>query len=499
MEYDAIIIGSGVAGLFAGLKLSQAGKKILLIEKQPAAGGLATSFSRRGFSFESSLHCVDALGNDQDIRQFLKECAIDQRLEFIELKDFARIIYPGHDFIAGFPIENFINFLKRSFPAEEKQIGRLFCQLNRFYAEFDRFSSSRLPLWLQVVLSPFLYPRVIRFSCITCEQLLSRYIRDKKLRAIISDIWRFAGLPPQRLSALYFLLVFRGYYYQQTAYVGGGFSSLFQAMVERIEEAGSRVKFNTGVKTIITSGGAVKSVITENGEEFRARAVISNANAIDTLTSLLDNPEIKEKYRVKLAGLEKSISATQVYLGLKVPAKALGMSHCIFSINTTYDYNENFNYSLRQDYDNCSLELVDHAQIDPSLVPPGKGSLLIMTLDVYARWQGLTREEYERKKEEVADKLIRRAERYLPGLSGYIEVKEVATPLTISRFGSLPQGAIYGFAQTVNQSGINRLAQETRVRGLFLAGAWTQPGGGLHGCFVSGIQAAELALRFLKD
>ncbi len=170
----------------------------------------------------------------------------------------------------------------------------------------------------------------------------------------------------------------------------------------------------------------------------------------------------------------------------------------MFSINTTYEHDDSFNYSISGDYQRCSLNIVDHAQIEPALVPEGKGGLLIMILDAYENWNKLKQDEYKKKKIEVANKLIARAEKYLPGLSGCIEVMEVATPMTLSDFGSSPEGAIYGFAQTVTQSGINRLAQQTGIKGLFLAGAWTRPGAGVHGCFISGKDAADLALKVLE-
>ncbi|MFA5096826.1 MAG: FAD-dependent oxidoreductase, partial [Candidatus Omnitrophota bacterium] len=70
---------------------------------------------------------------------------------------------------------------------------------------------------------------------------------------------------------------------------------------------------------------------------------------------------------------------------------------------------------------------------------------------------------------------------------------------TMERYGSSPEGAIYGFAQTAEQSALRRLPRETRVKGLYLAGSWTQPGGGIHACFISGIEAAHSALRFLDE
>ena len=174
------------------------------------------------------------------------------------------------------------------------------------------------------------------------------------------------------------------------------------------------------------------------------------------------------------------------------------MQQHILFINTTYSHEDAFNSCINGDYDNCSFSVVDHAQIDPTLVPEGRGSLMIMTLDSYENWKGLSGDDYKRKKTEIADKLIRRLERYLPDLRKYIEVMEVATPKAISRFGLSPEGAIYGFSQRPGQSGINRLSQETKIKGLFLAGAWTRPGAGVHGCVVSGLDAADLVLKLLR-
>jgi phytoene dehydrogenase-like protein len=287
------------------------------------------------------------------------------------------------------------------------------------------------------------------------------------------------------------------YYFEKTCYVRGGYGRLFKAMTEKIIENGSQIKLSTGVKRIICERKAVKGVVTENGEEFFARTVISNANAIETLSGFLDDGLLRQKYEQKFSQLEKSISAFQVYLGLNTTAKALGMTNFMFSINTSYDHTENFKANLDENFDNCFIELVDHSQVDPSLAPQGKSTLLIMTFDSYGRWQDLTAEQYRQKKEMLARKLIQRSEKYLPGLAKHIEIMEIATPKTMQRYTLSPEGAIYGFAHTPGQSGIFRLGQKTDVRGLFLAGSWTRPGAGIHACFISGLDAAELALKFL--
>jgi prolycopene isomerase len=121
-----------------------------------------------------------------------------------------------------------------------------------------------------------------------------------------------------------------------------------------------------------------------------------------------------------------------------------------------------------------------------------------MTLDSYASWKGLSPQEYKAKKEMIARGLIKRCEKYLPGISSNIEVMEIATPMTMERYGSSPEGAIYGFAQTPEQSGLRRPGYDTQVKGLYLTGGWVQPGAGVHACFVSGVDAADLVLKYLK-
>lgn len=498
-RYDAVVIGAGVGGIFCAYELSRKGKKVLLLEQQPVAGGYATTFKRKGFTFESAIHCVDSLDAKDDMGKFFIESALDKKVELIALKNFARIIFPQHDFTADFNHDNFVNYLKANFPADTKDIEKLFKAFDKFYWQFDTFRSLHLPQWIKFLLCPFIFPSIIITSALSARQFIEKYTRNEKIIALIASIWGFLGLPPKEASAFYFLLIFRGYYYKPTCYIKGSFSRLFEVMIEEMLSRGAQVKFNTLVTKINTDKNRrVKSVVTDKGEEFLAKTVVSNANAVDTLTKLIDDEPLKKEYQKILSGYEKSISAVQVYLGLKVPAKSLGMDHSIFAINNSYSHEESYRICLSGDYEHCGLELLDHAQVESGLVPAGKGSLVIITFDSYGHWAQLSKEEYKNKKEEVAKKLIARAETYLPGLAENIEVMEVATPLTMQRYSLSPEGAIYGFAQTVRQSSINRLGQKTRIKGLFLSGAWTRPGAGVHACFVSAIDAANLVLKFLS-
>jgi len=128
--------------------------------------------------------------------------------------------------------------------------------------------------------------------------------------------------------------------------------------------------------------------------------------------------------------------------------------------------------------------------------PPGKNTINILSLQGYDHWARFEedyrkgeKKAYRAEKERLADILIKRVEQtVLPGLSAAIEVKEIGTPLTNWRYTRNYRGAIYGFDQTIANSGPNRLPHRTPIKNLYLAGAWTQPGHGYGAVIPSGLQ-----------
>ena len=96
----------------------------------------------------------------------------------------------------------------------------------------------------------------------------------------------------------------------------------------------------------------------------------------------------------------------------------------------------------------------------------------------------------------MADVLIQRVEKVLlPGLSKAIEVKDIGTPLTNLRYTSNYRGAVYGWAQTVNNSGGNRIGHGTPIKNLYLAGAWSRMGHGYSAVIGSGLECFGEIMR----
>ena len=102
----------------------------------------------------------------------------------------------------------------------------------------------------------------------------------------------------------------------------------------------------------------------------------------------------------------------------------------------------------------------------------------------------------EEKKEEIAQILIRRLNKVQPGIADEIDYYELATPKTIERYTMNPGGTVYGYAQTVEQSGRNRIRAKSPVDGLYFASAWAFPGGGFTGAIISGYLCAVKVKKY---
>jgi phytoene dehydrogenase-like protein len=149
--------------------------------------------------------------------------------------------------------------------------------------------------------------------------------------------------------------------------------------------------------------------------------------------------------------------------------------------------------ALRGSYGRRTLSFVDYSQIDAGLVESEKAVGSLTTIDYLSEWEGLTNTEYREKKQRVTEVLLRRLEDQFPELPAAVSHAELATPKTIRRYTLNPEGTAYGFAQTPEQSLLNRRF-DPPVSNLAFASAWSFPGGGFTGAIATGYRAAGMVL-----
>lgn len=500
MNYDVIIIGSGLGGLSCGAYLAKRGLQVLVLEKHDKPGGFATTFRRGDFTFDVSLHMIDGgmikgLGIPPKVYRILEELGIDGKIEFIQLKDFGRFIFPEHDIrVPSGDLEGVIALLAEKFPNESDGIRRLVDEALRIYGDISRFLFSRAALWLQLPVFPFLYRAFFPMLKKTAKDLFDKHVKGEKLKAFLLPNWVFYGLPPSTLNIIYFTLPQIDFWMNGSYYVKGGSQTVANAFVEVIRQNGGEITLNTEVNSIITEGRTAVGVETDKGERYFGKYIVSNADATHTFHRLVGLDKLPKKFVAKMEEMEPSLSAFQVWLGLSdgfgATAKNIGDNE-IFVV-TTYNQDRDYQYSLSCDAENATFLITLYTNIDGSLAKGDKSVVALTQLHGYDFWSKYEgdyfagkKDDYEEEKERIARVLIKRTEKVIPGISKYIEVMEVGTPLTIRRHTGNLRGAIYGWANTVPQ-GANRMPPKAPIKNLYLSSAWTFPGSGEAAVICSG-------------
>jgi prolycopene isomerase len=187
----------------------------------------------------------------------------------------------------------------------------------------------------------------------------------------------------------------------------------------------------------------------------------------------------------------------QVFLGLKKDlVRDAGIKDTEIFVASGYDDDAGYQAARKADVESCGYGLSLYDNLFEGYSPKGKNTINIIALQGYDPWEKFApdywagnKKAYRAEKERMARVLIEKVEKkFLPGLSKAIEVMEVATPLTNIRYTRNYRGAIYGWDQTLDNSGQTRLAHKTPIENLYLAGAWTRPGHGYGAVIPSGLE-----------
>jgi phytoene dehydrogenase-like protein len=493
---DAVVIGAGLGGLSCAAAFARQGFKPLVIEQHDKPGGFATAFPRPGgFLFDVSLHST-SVGERNGIRNLINGFPEITEIEFLPHPSLYRVIFPQHDIrVAQRDISAFIATLTSLFPDEQDGIRGLFDDITGLAHDVRRLSEAHGNVDMSRF--PLDFPHLFRHHTETWGAMVEHRLKDPRLKAIVSSQWGYYGLPPSRLSSFYYALPFLGYLSEGGYYPRGRSQDISNALARVIRERGGTILLNTSVKKILMKNGAACGVATADGKEFTARVVVSNANPFDTFRNMIDDQTALAEYESRWQQYSLSLSCFQVFLGLKEDlVTKLGIRDSEIFVETAYDPEAAYRGALKGEVENGGVGITLYDNIYRGYSPEGKNTINLLTLQGYGPWEPFEADyfagrktEYKKAKEKMAEVLIERAEKLLlPGLSKAIEVREIGTPLTNVRYTRNPRGAVYGWDQTVNNSGATRVGHSTPIKNLYLAGAWSRPGHGYGAVIPSGLE-----------
>jgi prolycopene isomerase len=502
-EFDAVIVGSGLGGLSCAAAFVRKGYSALVIEQHDKPGGYATAFRRPGgFLFDVSLHSTGG-GERNALRNLIGGFPEITEVEFVQHPNLYRAIFPGHDVrVPQRDLPGYIAALVGLFPEEKSGIEALFRDMRALSADLSRLSNTRAQPDMSQF--PSEYPALYEHSQQTWGQMVDARLRSTELKAIVSAQWAYYGLPPSQLSSFYYALPSLGYLESGGWYPRGRSQTISDALVKFIEASGGKVLLGTRVDRILTRDGAAYGVHCAGGEEFQCRAVVSNASADATFKELLPDSVAASEYKRRIANFSTSLSCFQVFLGLNQDlATKLAVKDSEVFVEPGYDPDAGYAASRRGDVERCGFCVTICDNIFKGYSPAGKNTINVLCLQGFEPWERFEKDylagrkaAYRTEKERMAGVLIQRAEKaLLPGLSRTIEVKEIGTPLTNLRYTANSRGAIYGWDQTVSNSGNRRVGHSTPIQNLFMAGAWSSPGHGYGAVLQSGASCFEEIVR----
>jgi len=466
-QYDAIIIGSGIGGLICGTYLAKSGLRVLMLEQHFQAGGCCSAFQRKGYIFDAGAHVLGSCGEGQSLEAILSRLGVSQRFIRMNPTDIAH--FPEEDFRIPADINEFSESLQKTNHRERDQIARFFNDILRMTQpdEINYF--------------------VRKYRDTSYQQFLDNYLEDQRTKAILSAQCGYCGLPPEKLSAITAVLMFKSYNRDGSYYPEGGSQAFTDAIVKQFENFGGELCFSRKVGKVLVRNREACGVQTEDGETFYAKTVISNADARSLFFDMLgENDGADDKIMQKLKEYELSISAFILYLGLKIGKDMLVDKNGWY--HSSYDLNKDFRTQM----------YIAVPTLYDSALGGGPGREVMISYSFFPD-QYHDAEDLPGVKKGLQDQTCQRLESFFPGLSNKIAVREAATPGTLLRYTSNSEGALYGWAQNPDQVFLRHFPASSGIKNMFLAGHWTYPGGGVVPVAISGMHAAKLVVQALRS
>jgi phytoene dehydrogenase-like protein len=455
MDYDVLIVGAGMSGLAAGIRLAYYDKRVCILEKHYRVGGLNSYYNRGGRKFDVGLHAMTNY-----VPKGVKLTPLPKMLRQLKLKpeDFAlcpqrmsAIKFPDKTLKFNNDLEFFVQEVVDNFPAQADNFQRLL----KTIFEYDELNLYAKP--------------------ISAREVVGSIISDPLLIDMIFCPLMFYGNAQENdIEFGQFVIMFKGIYCEGFARPQAGVRQILDVLVRKYRGCGGELKTRCAVTSIQAANGRVESLRLENGEVFTADKILSSAGYVETmrLLSNYDPTGIEDK-----AGQLSMVEFITVLD--KQPAEMGHETTIIF-----YNNSDRFDYRKPDELVNVSSGVICCPNNFQYENPLPEGMIRITNLANFDLWSRLNEEEYKAQKADWLGTSLNEVVKLIPDFRDSITFTDVFTPKTIHRFTGHINGAVYG---TPNKTKMGT----THLENLFICGT-DQGFLGIVGAMLSGISMANL-------
>lgn len=457
--YDTIIIGAGMSGLAAGIRLAHFDQRVCILERHYTIGGLNSFYRMGGRDYDVGLHAVTNFSEKGARHGPLAKLLRQLRLRWDDFQLAPQVGSSIRFSDAELDFGNDIGLLEseiaKHFPRQIDNFRRLTgCLLD--YDDLDgqdpQFTRSSREVLSEIITEPLL-----------CEMLLCPLMWYGNARERDMDFGQFC-------------IMFRACYLEGFGRPLKGVRLILKHLVRKFRGLGGELKLRSGVSRIEVEDGRAVGVVLDDGTELQGRRILSSAGAIETLRMCDDITEVDVARAGQLSFIE-SISI------LDSQPRDIGFDRTI----VFYNDSSTFHWE-RPEQSLCDTRTGVICSPNNYLYSPEEGGLpdgviRITTLANHDRWCALEEPQYQAAKLAQYDRAVEASVRFMPDFRSHVIDTDVFTPKTIRRFTWHDNGAVYGAPD-------KQLDGATHLENVYLCGT-DQGFVGIVGAIVSGISMAN--------
>lgn len=482
----AIIIGAGVAGIAAAIRLRLQGYEVTVFEKNEYPGGKLSAFTQDGFHFDAG----PSLFTQPDlIEELFAEAAepINNYFLYEKLPVSCHYFYEDGTQIKAYAD---INLFAQEL---EKKTGESPANLHRYLKQsaltyqyiasiFLNFSLHKKETLLKAGLLNAVKQLKWSFLFRSMNAYNTRMFSSPKTVQLFNRYATYNGSNPYKAPAMLSLIPHLEHNIG-TFYPKGGMISITNALYQLAVKKGVQFKFNEPVDKIIRAAGAAKGVVAK-GINYSADIVVSNMDVYFTYKYLLgDAPKA-----AKILKQERSSSAFIFYWGINQSFSELGLHNIFFSSDYEKEFHSLFN--TKTAYADPTIYINITAKLEPGIqAPAGKENWFVMVnapANMGQDWEAIQ----TIYKSAVLQKLSKVLGMDIESL---IETEQVLTPITIESKTASYMGSLYGTSSNSKNAAFMRHPNFSKaINGLYFVGGSVHPGGGIPLCLSSAKIMANL-------
>ena len=471
----AVVVGAGLGGLAAAIRLGARGYRVTVFDRLPVAGGRATVFHQDGFTFDAGPTIITAPFVLEELWRFAGRNFYDE-VQLKALDPFYVIRFDdGSTFTCRADVAAMREEVARFSPGDLDGYETFMRESESIYkVGFEQLGHVPFPTLSSMAA---LVPDLLKIKAWkSVHGHVASHVKHPKLRMALSFHPLFVGGNPFRATSVYSMIAYLERRFGVHCAMGGT-GAIVQAMVKLIQSQGGNVRCNSDVAEITMRKKRATGVRLQSGALIPADIVVSNACAAHTYTKLIAGGAQKRWTKNKLARARHSMSLFVWYFGTN--KKFDDVPHHTIVMSQRYRALIDDIFENKILADDMSLYLHRPTATDPSLAPLGCDSFYVLSpvpnQDSGIDWKTVAEPYRQRVAKRLHDTL-------LPGFEPHIVSQRVMTPDDFEHTLLSYKGAAFGLEPVLTQSAWFRPHNKSEeFENLFLVGASTHPGAGIPG------------------